>query len=577
MKKLYVYCLVICFSLLCTDVFAAKVIYDTTQSQTDENADWVTTDVFAARVIYDDTHGQTAENADWVTDGAYSEMADMLKANGFLIDDLSQQSTNKKFTAELLKDYDAIILAEPNNPYSEEEANLFIEFVRKGGGLFIIGDHDHSDRDKDGWDAVSILNMFTPTFGFRLQKDIILYEAPLSGKVNKQHPAMYGFRAVGVWAGGTFDVFDAPDAKAEGLVYSSRTKSPYIVVSEFGEGRVFAIGDSSPFDDGTGSERTQTAKGKKLHDSYDSFNYSHPQIAYNAMCWVTGKNPAKRIPSKQVAFHYDANEAEKNINILVDAAHGNAAADKMETFERHMKECGLKVYYTLNLLKPSMLKKFGTVVLPDPSHKYLETEAQAISQWCKEGGNLVMGCSWDSSKLRGTETLNHVLELSDALMRFNDDQVHDPTNKTNKPWGVLAHVINQDNPITHGVNTSIFWGSCSLIHRDRRVLEASDNVEVLVKGDDDTFNHDGYPKKPAVMYEPGYGIPMMGIENVGKGRVVLIGCCNFTDYQYPDSDINRAMPGPPPFTHETPKMYDNLMRYLAGTLPEEADADTAEE
>ena len=37
---------------------------------------------FATKAIYDDTHGQTAENADWVTDGAYSEMADMLKAEG---------------------------------------------------------------------------------------------------------------------------------------------------------------------------------------------------------------------------------------------------------------------------------------------------------------------------------------------------------------------------------------------------------------------------------------------------------------------------------------------------------------
>ena len=551
MKKLNMFCLLICLSLLCAPVFAVSVIYD-------------------------DTHGQTAENADWVIDGAYSEMCGMLIENGFDIDNLSEESSNGRFTADLLKKYDAIILAEPNNPYSEEESNLFVEFVKNGGGMFIIGDHDHSDRDKDGWDAVSILNVFTTKFGFRLQKDLILYEAPLAGQINKQHPAMYGFRAVGVWAGGTFDVFEAPEAKAEGLVYSAISKSPYIVVSEYGKGRVFAIGDSSPFDDGTGSERTQSAKGKKLHDSYDSFCYSHPQIAFNAMSWVTGKNPDKRIPSKQVPLHYEALESEKSINILIDAAHGNASGDKMETFERHMKKNGLKVYYTLNLLKPSMLKKFGTVILPDPSHKYLETEAISIADWCKNGGNLVMGCAWDSSKLRGTETLNHVLDLTGAIMRFNDDQVHDPTNKTNKPWGVLAHNINKKHPVMKDVNTSIFWGSCSLIHKDRRCLAEDDKVEILVKGDNDTFNYDGYTKKPAVMYEPGSGIPMMGIEAVEKGQIVLIGCCNFTDYQYPDSDINMAMPGPPPFTHETPKMYDNLMRYLAGTLPPEAYVDAAD-
>ena len=551
MKKPYVFYLIVCLNFFCANAFASKVIYD-------------------------DTHGQTAENADWVTDGAYSEMADMLKDNGFEIDDLSMKSSTGRFTSDLLKNYEAIILAEPNNPYTEEETSLFVEFVKNGGGLFIIGDHDHSDRDKDGWDAVSIFNSFTPAFGFKLQKDLILYEAPLSGKVNKNHPAMYGFRAVGVWAGGTFDIFEAPDAKVEGLVYSSISKSPYIVVSEYGKGRVFAIGDSSPFDDGTGSERTQTKKGKKLHDSYDSFNYSHPQIAYNAMCWVTGSNPSRRIPSKQVSFHFEAKESEKDINILIDSAHGNASSDKMETFERHMSNCGLKVYYTQNLLKPSTLRKFRTVILPDPSHKYLETEAEAISQWCKDGGNLVMGCSWDSSKLRGTETLNHVLDLCGAEMRFNDDQIHDPTNKTNKPWGVLARNILANHPVTQGVETAIFWGSCSLIHKEKRCLTDSDSPTILVKGDDDTFNHDGNKKKPAVMYEPGCGVPMMGMENVGKGRAVLIGCCNFTDYQYPDSDINMAMPGPPPFTHETPRLYDNLMRYLAGLPPLEISINTAE-
>lgn len=549
MKKLGVLCIMLC----CSMFLSAKA--------------------FAARIIYDDTHGQTVENADWVSNGAYSEMCDMLKANGFIIDDLSNISATGRFTANILKNYEGIILAEPNNPYTKEECDLFVNFVKNGGGMFIIGDHDHSDRDKDGWDAVSILNQFTPEFGFKIQKDLILYEAPLAGKVEKSHPAMYGYRASGVWAGGTFDILETEGAKAQGLVYSSISKSPYIVVSETGKGRVFAIGDSSPFDDGTGSKNTD--KGKKLHDSYDSFVYSHPQIAYNALTWVTGHNPTKRIASKQVPFHFEANEEERNINILIDAAHGNASSDKMETFERHMKTLGLKVYYTLNLIKPSTLKKFGTIILPDPSHRYLETEAQAISEWCKAGGNLVMGCAWDSSKLRGTETLNHVLDLCGAVMRFNDDQIHDNTNKTNKPWGVLAHVIDTESPVMKGVNTLIFWGSCSLIHKDKRCLTADDGINILVKGDDDTFNKDGFIQKPAVLYEQGSGVPMMGMETVDKGRLVLIGCCNFTDYQYPDSDINMAMPGPPPFTHETPEMYDNLMRFLAETRPSDSEKATA--
>ncbi|MBI3038215.1 hypothetical protein HYY75_04060 [bacterium] len=86
------------------------------------------------RVLYDDSHGQTAGNADWVVEGAYSEMADLLKANGFLIDSLRNVSPDKRFNSELLSKYQAVILAEPNNPYSAQEQELLVSFVKNGGG-----------------------------------------------------------------------------------------------------------------------------------------------------------------------------------------------------------------------------------------------------------------------------------------------------------------------------------------------------------------------------------------------------------------------------------------------------------
>ncbi len=512
----------------------------------------------AANVIYDDTHGQTAGNADWIPAGAYSEMVDMLKANGFKIDCLSKVTSGRAFTAEILKDYDGLILAEPNNPYSKAECDLIVDFVKNGGGLFIVGDHGDADRDNDGWDAVRALNEFCPKFGFKFKGNMV-YEAPVAGTINQEHPAMFGFKSVGIWAGSTFDIVEAEGAKAVGLIDSRIAKTPYMVAAEAGSGRVFAIGDSSPFDDGTGSG------GKnKLHDSYDSFMFSHPQIAYNAMTWVTGQTPSKRIPSRPVSFYNEAKAEEKAINILVDAAHGNASSDKMETFERHMVKNGLKVYYTLNLIRPEMLKNFGILMIPDPSLKFIDNEATAVADWFMAGGNLVMGAAWDSSKLRGTATMNNILGKLGAVMRFNDDQVHDPTNKTNKPWGVLAHVLKKGHPVNEGVKTVITWGSCSLIDRNNRPLTEEAGVEILLTGDNDTFNKDGDPRTPAVSYPRDIPIPLMGIEKIVKGTLVLIGCCNFTDYQYPDSDINMAQPGPPPFEHETPRVYDNLMKMLAG-------------
>ena len=513
---------------------------------------------YATEVLYDDTHAQTAGNADWIPEGAYSEMSDMLKEHGFVITSLSKVAgDNGEISSELLSGYGAVILAEPNNPYTAAEQKAIVEYVHKGGGLFIVGDHGNADRNGNGWDAVKVFNTFTPKFGFKFMGNTI-YEAPLSGTINSSHPAMFGVRAVGAWAGSTFEIMEAAEAKATGLIDSRIAKAPYIVAAEYGSGRVVAIGDRSPFDDGTGSG------GKnKLHDSYDSFMYSHPQVAYNAMVWTTGKAPAKRVPSRPVAMFNEARAEERSINILIDAAHGNASSDKMKTFEKHMKRNGLKVYFTLNLIKPEMLKNFATLMLPDPSFRYIDTEAQAIADWFLAGGNVIMGSAWDSSKLRGTATLNFVLDKMGAVMRFNDDQVWDEKNKTNKPWGVLSHGIKKDHPVTEGVSTAITWGTCSLINRNKEPLTEEAGVEILVSANDVSFNKDGDAKIPAVIYSKGVRIPIMAMEKVVNGNLVLIGTCNFTDYQYPDSDINASLPGPSPFKHQTPQLWNNLLSHLA--------------
>ena len=512
--------------------------------------------VQAARVLYDDTHAQTAGNADWIPSGAYSEMCDMLEDNGFSVDILSEASTDGKFSIEVLSNYQAIILAEPNNPYTEDEIKAIVEFVKNGGGAFIIGDHGNADRNKNGWDAVKIFNVFCPQFGFKFTGND-LYEAPVAGRLNNNHPVMHGVKAIGCWAGSTFDILNSPDAKVVSLLDSRVFKAPYILASEFGKGKIVAIGDSSPFDDGVGS-----GGNNKLHDSYDSFMYSHPQFAYNSMVWVTNQKIGKRIPSRVVAYHNEAKIEEKAINILIDAAHGNAASDKMATFDKHMQKQGFKVYYTLQLLRPEMLEKFATVIIPDPSLRFTDAEAKALEEWFMPGGNLIMGGSWDSSKLRGTNSLNYLLAKIGSVMRFNDDQVRDNRNNSNRPWGLLSRTFKPNHPVTKGIDTVIAWGTCSLINRRKEPLTEEAGVDIIMTGNPTSYNFDGNKKFPAVMYPKDMPIPIAAIEEIVHGKLVLLGCCNFTDYQYPDSALNAAKPGPQPFEHQTPQFFNNLMKYL---------------
>ncbi|MBF0543535.1 MAG: hypothetical protein HQM08_03835 [Candidatus Riflebacteria bacterium] len=511
------------------------------------------------KVLYDDSHGQTAGNADWVVTGAYSDMADMLKSQGFAIDSLSDVAPSKHISVELLAGYKALILAEPNNPYAQDEQNAIVSFVKNGGGAFLISDHGGADRDNDGWDAVKALNSFCPQFGFQFDGNTFS-EAPLAGAMNSSHPVMFGIKAVGAWAASTISILRAVDSTVVPLVDSRTKKAPFIVAAETGKGRIVAMGDSSPFDDGTGSG------GKnKLHDSYDSFMYNHPQFAYNAMTWITGMVPAKRIPSKIVRLANEADPSEKGKNVFIDAAHGNAASDKMETFERHMAKLGFKVYYGLNLLTPDILEKFSIAILPDPSLPLLQGEIQVYSDWLMAGGSLFIAADWDSAPLKNIGTLNNLMEKCGSVMRFNSDQVWDNQHKTNKPWGVLANTFKAGHPIFNGVKTIITWGTCSLITRDKTFLTESSGVEIWISGDNDCLNKDGDKMNDAVIYPVGGNppIPIMAMEKLVKGKLIALGCCNFTDYQYPDSDLNASQSSPSPIKHETAEFYDNLIPWLA--------------
>ena len=50
------------------------------------------------------------------------------------------------------------MLPEPNQPFTASETSAIRDFVAAGGGLFLITDHQTSDRDCDGHDSPHIGN-----------------------------------------------------------------------------------------------------------------------------------------------------------------------------------------------------------------------------------------------------------------------------------------------------------------------------------------------------------------------------------------------------------------------------------
>src|SRR5699024_3418123 len=86
-------------------------------------------------VLFDNMHGQTAGQADWVIDGAFSDFADGMAANGYRVEELRKM---RPFHIEDLEDYDVFVIPEANIPFKKEEQHAMIEYVENGGSIFLF-------------------------------------------------------------------------------------------------------------------------------------------------------------------------------------------------------------------------------------------------------------------------------------------------------------------------------------------------------------------------------------------------------------------------------------------------------
>ncbi|MFC1969309.1 Gldg family protein [Chloroflexota bacterium] len=91
------------------------------------------------------------------------------------------ESKSEQLTTELLSGYDVLICKMPTTPYSELEVEAIDQFVQKGGGLFLIGDHTNV------FGSSTFLNPLTKRFGLRfnydstydlITSDLSLYQPP---------------------------------------------------------------------------------------------------------------------------------------------------------------------------------------------------------------------------------------------------------------------------------------------------------------------------------------------------------------------------------------------------------------
>lgn len=270
------------------------------------------------RVLFDDTKAETAGNADWIistsmpdplgqdsspqteTDwtGALSSWGVALqKTGGYSLKTLSTGSITYGTGGALdLSKFDVFVLPEPNVALSSAEKTAVMTFVQNGGGLFLITDHNGSDRNNDGIDSVGVANDLmsnnsvdsTDPFGFAVDVKNITSDTPQAIS-DGSDPVLHGpFGAVStssINSGTTQTLHPSDNPAVKGLVYQS-TATPggntgsFFATSSFGTGRVAVWGDSSTIDDGTGQS------GNTLYDGWNTA--SNAALALNATAWLGG-------------------------------------------------------------------------------------------------------------------------------------------------------------------------------------------------------------------------------------------------------------------------------------------------
>ncbi|MFT4152601.1 hypothetical protein [Parafilimonas sp.] len=284
------------------EVNVKRFLFDNTKSETAGNADWVIDEDnnLAKRLPTPPQENINALTPETYWTGALSSWGIALVKQKQQVETLQEGghiTYGDSKNAQDLLHYDVFIIDEPNIRFSDNEKTAIVSFVQNGGGLFMIADHDHSDRNNDGWDSPAIWNdlmnnnpVQKDPFGFSIYlTNISQRSSNITADTNLIMQGPQGKVTALQFNNGTTITLTSPAAK--GLFWMNNYPQNKIramaAYSTYGKGRIVVVGDSSPADDGSG------AKGNKLHDGWDAVGNSHSTFFINASLWLAKEEVSK--------------------------------------------------------------------------------------------------------------------------------------------------------------------------------------------------------------------------------------------------------------------------------------------
>ena len=278
-----------------------KFLFDATKAETAGNADWIISasggSIPRLPVPAQENITQSTPETYWT--GALSAWGVDLVKLGHHVESLppgTAISYGNLNNPQDLKNYDVFIVDEPNTVFTAAEKTAILSFVQNGGGLFMISDHDNSDRNNDGWDSPKIWNdlMSNNTVQvnpFGISVNLLTFNDASTNVLpaSSNDPVIKGplgtVTNIKISAGTTFTLNPSVNSSVKGVIWKTgATQGNSSVLCgyvSFGNGRVVFVGDSSPADDGTGQSGNNLYPGWTGEASGD-----HRRLHLNGSLWL---------------------------------------------------------------------------------------------------------------------------------------------------------------------------------------------------------------------------------------------------------------------------------------------------
>jgi hypothetical protein len=278
-----------------------KFLFDATKAENAGNADWIISENSSGtplRFPNPAISTVTTSTTEKYWQGALSAWGIALVKQGHLVETLivgSPISYGNTSNPQDLSNYNVYVVDEPNKLFTSSEKTAIVNFVKNGGGLFMISDHDVSDRNNDGFDSPAIWNDLMSNnsvknnpFGFTVELTNIS-ETSTNVLNDSSDKILNGSQGAVTQLkfsnGATIALNKTANATAKGLIWqntASKTGLTKIMCASatYVSGRVVLITDSSPADDGT------TKPGKRVFPGWTEANGNHSRLHMNASLWL---------------------------------------------------------------------------------------------------------------------------------------------------------------------------------------------------------------------------------------------------------------------------------------------------